>query len=139
MAERDRANAVAAYEKDFYKKENIIGYTGDLNNNPSVYFKNGNKFGRITQVHDDATNIGRNEVREAADYTIANRRVNGRQCAVETYTYNGRQGHHCSRGQFIAVAQNDADTLNILARALILKPEAKVRVLMQEGAFVESN
>jgi len=82
------------YEDGFYKRSNIIGYTGDINVNPTVYFKNGNKFGRITQDHTNKSNIGRNEVRIAGDYRITNTH-NGK--AQEFY--NGGVRHN-SRNPF---------------------------------------
>lgn len=60
------------YMDDFYVAENIIGYTGSILNNPTMYFRNGNTFGRITQHHDDPNNVGRNLVRTHADYFIEN-------------------------------------------------------------------
>jgi hypothetical protein len=77
------------YRDDFYKEENILGYTGKLGSNPTVYFADaggvnpklqqvGDKqkvvvqFGHITQAHDDPTNVGRERVREAYSYSICN-------------------------------------------------------------------
>lgn len=77
------------YCDDFYKKENILGYTGDLLNKPTVYFAdagvlnprtvevNGQqqvlvKFGRITQDHPHKDNIGRGKVHECYSYSISN-------------------------------------------------------------------
>ncbi|MBB1268164.1 hypothetical protein [Shewanella sp. SR44-3] len=105
------------YETDFYVKSNIIGYTGDLNNNPTVYFKNGNKFGRITQDHGHQDNIGRNKVREYADYDISN--VEGR---AREY-YNGDY-QHTSRHAFVPLNGNQ-NTLNTLAQAINAFPNAK--------------
>ena len=82
------------YEDGFYKRSNIIGYTGDINVNPTVYFKNGNKFGRITQYHNNKTNIGRNQVRIAADYKISN----GPSGKAQEF-YNGGVRHN-SRNPF---------------------------------------
>lgn len=73
-----------AYEADFYVPENIIGYTGDIDDKPTVYFKRVEAdgmitFGHITQNWFDGTfgesnspNVGREEVRSAKDYTIEN-------------------------------------------------------------------
>ena len=75
-----------------YKKENIIGYTGELDNNPTVYFMsesrdvNGNLKtqtvrgvaqilflnGHITQAHREQSNIGRERVKESYSYSIMN-------------------------------------------------------------------
>ena len=80
------------YMDKLYKPENIIGYTGDLQNNPTVYFLtpstnvNGqpktklvgkvNQIlflnGHITQAHGEATNIGREKVIESWSYSIMN-------------------------------------------------------------------
>lgn len=37
------------YAPEFYIRENIIGYTGNLHNNPTVHFKKGSAFGYILQ------------------------------------------------------------------------------------------
>ncbi len=62
------------YRDDFYTADNIIGYTGDINNNPTVYFRSEKDgevtFGRITQEHKDDFNVGREEVRKAKDYDL---------------------------------------------------------------------
>jgi hypothetical protein len=75
-----------------YRPENIIGYTGDTNNNPTVYFvtesrdENGNLKlkdlvrgaqvlflnGHITQQHASADNVGRELVKESYYYSITN-------------------------------------------------------------------
>jgi len=60
------------YRDDFYKPENIVGYTGRLGVNPTVYFASADEVGRITQDHPHAKNVGRNKVRKSATYTIAN-------------------------------------------------------------------
>ncbi|MGB0949264.1 MAG: hypothetical protein ACPGU0_04070, partial [Marinirhabdus sp.] len=83
-------------------KENIIGYTGDIHDNPTVFFKKGNKFGRITQDHQHEDNIGRNRVKSHSDHSIENR--DGR---AHEY-YNGQERYN-SHHQFIAVDQHSAD------------------------------
>ncbi|MEZ5508556.1 MAG: hypothetical protein R3F47_01455 [Gammaproteobacteria bacterium] len=80
------------YFDPLYRKDNIIGYTGTLNNNPTVYFVtecrdqtgalktqavNGvNQIlfwnGHITQAHNDPDNVGREQVSESYSYSIAN-------------------------------------------------------------------
>lgn len=76
-----------AFEAEFYIPENIIGYTGDIDQKPTVYFKriegNGTiTFGHITQNWFDgefgksnSPNVGREVLRNADDYTIEN--ING--------------------------------------------------------------
>ena len=80
------------YLDKLYRPENIIGYTGDLAANPSVYFCSpstgvdgapkttqvrGNMQilflnGHMSQAHSDATNVGREKVYESWSYSIMN-------------------------------------------------------------------
>lgn len=88
------------YRDDFYKDENILGYTGDLRNNPAVYFADAGgvspklqtvdgkqkvlvSFGHITQAHQVAANVGREDVREAYSYSISNVMYQGKEVAQE--------------------------------------------------------
>ncbi len=107
------------YGEDFYKKENIIGYTGNPHTQPTVYFRDGDRFGRITQAHGNPRNVGRNLIREHLDYQIANTGVGGK--AQEFY---GGQVHHDSRNPFVEVAQ-DSEVLDGLATAIINFPDIK--------------
>jgi hypothetical protein len=73
------------YRDDFYVEDNIIGYTGDVQSNPTVYFKatcrDDHKkitFGHITQAHGEAGNVGREPVRNSATYAVFNRMVDGK-------------------------------------------------------------
>jgi hypothetical protein len=53
------------YRDDFYTIDNIVGYTaadGDITQAPSVYFETNTEHGRITQVHSNQDNVGRNTV-----------------------------------------------------------------------------
>jgi hypothetical protein len=61
-----------AYEPEFYKPGNIIGYTGVLNKNPTVYFLSATHYGHITQVHDDWQNVGREAILSNARYFFGN-------------------------------------------------------------------
>lgn len=106
------------YQDAFYISGNIIGYTGNLFRYPTVYFLNRSTFGRITQAHDDPTNIGRNVVRTKADYRIAN---SGGGRAQEFY--DGRVQHN-SRSRFIPVTDGNRP---VLARAIARFPNQKPR------------
>jgi hypothetical protein len=61
-----------AYAPDFYIPENIIGFTGVLNRNPTVYFLSKTHYGHITQVHDMRSNIGRDDIGSNRLYTFGN-------------------------------------------------------------------
>ncbi|GAA5165105.1 hypothetical protein [Viridibacterium curvum] len=63
------------YRDDFYMVQYIIGYTGNLNDFPTVYFIKGKEFGHITQKHDESQNVGRMEVYASDGYTIGNKMV----------------------------------------------------------------
>ncbi len=107
-----------SYRGDFYTPENIIGYTGNVNNNPTVYFQNGTSFGHITQAHDLGPNVGREEVRQAQDYEIRN--VNGK-----TQEWAGGRCIHPSRNAFISVANIDAASKYLLSTAISKFTEKK--------------
>ena len=53
---------MSEYAENLYKPENIIGYTGDINKDPTVYFQKGDHNGHITQNHKNEGNIGRDIV-----------------------------------------------------------------------------
>lgn len=110
------------YRDDLYQPRNIIGYTGDsmYRDRVTVYFLSGAEFGRITQYYpDDATNVGRSEVRSHYDYKIYNRETDG--CAVEFY--NGKIQHE-SRSPFVPVGDNALLRFE-LAKSIALHKEIK--------------
>jgi hypothetical protein len=113
------------YERSFYTRRNIIGYTGTLRNDPTVYFEEVLdtvyvKFGRITQDHGDEDNIGRNRtrVREASRYSMKNEYYRGKVRLVERY--DGDVFHH-SRNRFVPVSQGD-EVIDDLAEAITRFP-----------------
>ncbi len=75
------------YRDDFYIVDFIIGYTGVLHKNPSVYFFDPakNAFGHITQHHALANNIGREPYVEDDEYDIENTFVNSAGYPVGEY------------------------------------------------------
>lgn len=79
------------YRDDFYMVQNIIGYTGDLHDFPTVYFLKGDEFGHITQKHAESQNVGRMEVYSSNKYFIGNELVNGSKRLVEKI--NGKVIH----------------------------------------------
>lgn len=89
-----------AYAPEFYIPENVIGYTGVLNRNPTVYFLSATHYGHITQVHDEWLNVGRETVRSNALYTFGN--VGDGNCLVEKD--RGAAMSHHSRSPMILVS-----------------------------------
>ncbi len=106
------------YRDDFYVAENLIGYTGELNKMPSVYFKKGGQFGHITQYHDVRPNIGREPVYEDDSYEIVN--VDGH--CVESC---GGKVFHKSRNLFIEASTLSEDQRAVLMQSVWKCPEKK--------------
>ena len=128
----------AAYRPDFYTPENIIGYTGSLRDNPTVYFKEGSKFGHITQSHSASYNVGREEVQEefgGMKYVIENQTENGKETAVEKLVDPTAGGaeliFHKSRSKFIDVRRANIDVLAMLAQAIWKFPARKTKTRHQ--------
>lgn len=109
------------YRDDFYIQANIIGHTGNVNQDPTVYFMTGpahgpNEFGHITQDHNLFANIGRETVLRAAKYEMRQ----GAGGTLEEWA-NG-VCIHPSRTAFVAVSPA---TLPALARAIARLPDKK--------------
>lgn len=108
------------YRDDFYKTENVIGYTGQVRKKPTVYFFDGKEFGHITQYHPIPLNIGREGVRQSINYTIRNDGANGG--LVE---YNDGKKIHPSRNPFVAKKDIAESDLAVLYQAIVACPEIK--------------
>ena len=106
------------YANNLYQPKNIIGYTGDLNNFPTVYFKQGDHFGNIVQKHKNPDNIGRDIVASSSLYQILNSPVRD---VLEEYI--GVTKIHTSSKTFKAVTNNEE--LNILSKAITTYQEIK--------------
>jgi hypothetical protein len=88
------------YAADFYVPENIIGYTGVLNKNPTVYFLSATHYGHITQVHDVWENVGRETIGSTAQYLFGN--IGDNNCLYEFDAGAGME--HPSRSPMILVS-----------------------------------
>ncbi len=104
------------YKDLFYVAGNIIGYTGTIQSNPTVYFQNGASFGHITQNHKIKENIGREEVFWRPNYSITNELIKNRPTCVERI---GSQVIHESRNKFISVHAMSSLHKNILKRSIL--------------------
>jgi hypothetical protein len=106
------------YRDDFYMVQNIIGYSGNLNDFPTVYFQKGDEYGHITQKHPDSQNVGRMEVYKSAGYWIGNEMVGSTLKLVEKV--NGKIFHE-SRSTLTKVDTFDPsnrDTVALLAQSI---------------------
>lgn len=113
-----------AYRDDFYCVANIIGYTGALHRDPTVYFRHGEEYGRITQEHGYSQNVGRSEVVADGDYFIRNSLIHGRHACTEgTFDGDAEVILHVSRHAFHPVA---GETMReVLAQAIWRYPDEK--------------
>lgn len=119
-----------AYRADFYARENIVGYTGQLYSQPTVYFRCGEEFGRITQQHENPLEVGREEVLalpDGFDYVIENQLHDGKLVGVETLVHpdRGVVPVHTSREKFIDCRRLKIDVFATLAQAIRLFPGIK--------------
>ena len=115
------------YRDDFYKAGNIIGYSGNLHDCPTVYFQKGGLWGHITQRHGLPQNVGRHALRdnafyEAHTYEITNEDTGNGIRLVEKL--DGKIFHE-SRSTLTEVNHLQFQTLHILAQALIKNPNEK--------------
>jgi hypothetical protein len=90
-----------AYAPEFYVPENIIGYTGVLDKNPTVYFLSATHYGHITQVHEKWRNVGRETIRPNAKYKFGN---TGKRNVLHEHDYLASL-RHTSRSPMILVGQ----------------------------------
>lgn len=136
-----------AYESDFYKLENVVGYTGDLVKRVgSLYFEDrrAKKYGRITMGHPDPSNNGRGVVDITDDYkrknmfldedlfsddniptsdTVSDERSpwhqpGGFKTKVQVEYVDG-EIVHVSRGQFIKISSNSMTQNKALVEYII--------------------
>jgi hypothetical protein len=106
------------YRDDFYMVQNIIGYSGNLNDFPTVYFQTKDEYGHITQKHPDPQNVGRMEVYKSTGYSIGNEMVGSTLKLVEKV--NGKIIHE-SRSTLTKVdtfAPGNKETVALLAQSI---------------------
>lgn len=116
-----------SYRDDLYCAENLIGYTGILNDFPTVYFHklSTGEFGHITQKHPIEQNVGREVVQTAAGgYRMENEDVinDKGEPSKALAEYNGSFCFHPSRHEFI---RKDASNEGILLQAIQRFPHEK--------------
>ena len=115
------------YRDDFYCVGNMIGYTGDVHDFPTVYFlikaPGGSIYGHITQKHKMPGNVGRMYVDDTPDphYTIRNVRVGGVLKMVEQST----GWSHPSRSSLKTFRDMSANDAVICAQAIWQCPYEK--------------
>lgn len=105
---------------EFYQVWNIIGYTGKLNELPTVYFLSDEFAGHITQQHRNPRNVGRDVPSPREGYVFGNIGIPGINeiRLVETHLVQGWD--HVSRNAmvFIDQAKPDMKVVSVLAQAI---------------------
>ncbi len=133
--------------EDLYKPENIFAYTGDIDNNPSVYFKmdipidkgfQEVKYGHITQDHDNSLNIGRERVAQGPVYFLKNEYKKGTtelRNKEFAYLFNKDKNKHevksfhTSRNTHELIGPDDHEKRAKLAKAIGLFPDVKEKYI----------
>jgi hypothetical protein len=112
------------YRDDFYKAENMIGYTGTLHEFPTVYFLTKKEYGHITQKHPHSQNVGRHGVGDATNgYKIGNQQFpTGEKRMVEK---RGKKVMHTSRGVLTPTKYMGDGDKAILLQAIYKWPDEK--------------
>ncbi len=114
------------YANTLYDKKNIYAYTGNLNENPTVYFRYNFKdgrigYGHITQAHDmKFSNVGREQWHISTSYEMVNKFDSKGKYLSHEYDYNRKPDTyiHKSRTRHYKVNQNDHTKIDILAEAI---------------------
>lgn len=113
--QRARSNS---FESDFYQPQNIIGHTGNIDSNPTVYYleKGAKKqrFGHITTAHKTADNVGKEKVHASRDYKMTH---DGYSKTTKTHgtlrEWVGTNMFHKSRNKFVKVdSENSRNKLH---------------------------
>lgn len=140
----NRVPPQGGYRPDLYCPMNIIGYTGSIHNNPTVYFLNATYYGHITQDHDEKWNIGRQGVGDRIiapgfHYEIKNYLRNGIEVGGEfgvaddgSWEY---RAHPC-RGKYIDCSRKGMKTFALLSQAIWRFPAKKGEEPRGRGQFI---
>jgi hypothetical protein len=119
------------YRDDFYVVDNIIGYTGDLHDNPTVYFETDEEYGHITQDHPHDDNIGRERVDPVEGYVASNNDL-GPQKGVRLQEGFGDKVRHTSRNELISIEGMSQGDKDILKMSIWTFPSLKVKYRTRE-------
>lgn len=113
-----------AYCNWLYNMHNIIGYTGAINDRPTVYFRMGRAYGRITQNHKLPYNIGREKYKIHVAYRMENRRLEDDK--IHLIEWEATRPIHVSRNAFVPRSRFRPGELLTLSVALYRFPDLKL-------------
>ena len=125
------------YRDDFYTIENVVGLTGSLQDNPTVYFMTEDEAGHITQAHGNKKNIGRGMVLATEGYSMKNI-YNAKKGKFHLVELMGDKIIHPSRNPFVAVPnlENRPSEKAIFEKAILKFKQVKIR---EAGAVRQKN
>lgn len=117
-----------AYRDDFYTIENVVGFTGNIQDNPTVYFMTDDEAGHITQIHDNKKNIGRGMVLDTEGYSMKNI-YDAKMGKFHLVELMGDKIIHPSRNPFVAVPNldNRPNEKALFQKAILKFKEVKIR------------
>jgi len=115
------------YRDDFYVVDNVVGYTGKIQESPTVYFESESEVGHITQVHDIKSNIGREAVFSREGYSATNTDEGGEK--VRLLEFEGTDLVHESRNAMVSVEGMSSNDQAVLAQSIWKFQEVKSRYL----------
>lgn len=133
LSESQPKGKTMGYRDDFFIVSNIVGYTGDLQDNPTVYFETDEEQAHITQAHKKADNVGRGAVFTTEGYSKVNVFFEDDHAEHLVEMYDGKKIHK-SRNKFIAVPhlENRPALLKILEKAILAHTKIKSRYVKYE-------
>jgi hypothetical protein len=125
----NRMETDMTYRDDFYVVGNMYGYTGQVNDNPTVYFVSATEHGRITQDHPREANIGRDVVKSIEGYYIGNQPdANGVLKCIEYEVCEEHEAFdtmHRSRGPLVLISNATPAHRALLSQSIWRHTELK--------------
>jgi len=111
------------YRDNFFVVPNMYGYTGNINENPTVYFMSQTEHGRITQYHPREANVGRDVVKTNEGYSIVNQLDD--DGVMKCMEFEGEYRAHKSRGRLVLISETTTDDRALLSQSIWRHTELK--------------
>jgi len=127
---KSRATLYRELGDDFYKRENVIGYTqANRGQSPTIYFNKNDYHGSITQYHRNQCNVGKEYIIHDSEYIFRNRARDGK-----LYERSRRIGmEHESRSEFRVAQFSDIPDPNGTIGGVLQMPYKEGNDLARRG------
>jgi hypothetical protein len=119
----NRTGTDMGYRDNFFVVPNMYGYTGNINENPTVYFMSQTEHGRITQYHPREANVGRDVVKTNEGYSIVNQLDD--DGVMKCMEFEGEYRAHKSRGRLVLISETTTDDQALLSQSIWRHTELK--------------